>query len=89
MSKTYPVNPAPHGTLKSGDVSECDLQGIDDLPKFLRRGIMFTPCRWKKTFILIQLMVQFGLFIPVFGQITGSVTLARFLRDAFSREICT
>ena len=79
MSKTYPVNPAPHGTLKSGDVSECDLQGIDDLPKFLRRGIMFTPCRWKKTFILIQLMVQFGLFIPVFGQITGSVTVSTLL----------
>lgn len=79
MSKTYPVGPPLQGALRSRDVSECDLQGIDDLPKFLRKGIMFTPCRWKKTFILIQFIVQFGLFIPVFGQITGSVTVSTLL----------
>ena len=79
MSKTYPVGLPLHGALKSRDVSDCDLQSIDDLPKFLRKGIMFTPSRWKKTFILIQFIVQFGLFIPVFGQITGSVTVSTLL----------
>eukprot|EP00943_MAST-04B_sp_MAST-4B-sp1_P004927 g4927.t1 len=55
--------------------SENELQSIDELPPFLRRGIYLTPARWKKTYIVLTIVFQIGLSFPIFTYITSSMVV--------------
>ena len=55
-----------------------ELQGFHDLPKFLQFGLKYTASRYKKSYIAIQFLVQFGL-IPIFGYMTKSLPFSVIL----------
>ena len=55
-----------------------ELQGFHDLPKFLQFGLKYTASRYKKSYIAIQFLVQFGL-IPIFGYMTKSLPFSIIL----------
>ena len=56
-----------------------ELQGFHDLPKFLQFGLKYTASRYKKSYIVIQFLVQFGLLIPIFGYMTKSLPFSIIL----------
>ena len=53
---------------KSGN----ELQSIDDLPKFLRRGIFTTPRQYKKIYMLLNILSQCGTSLIGMTYITSS-----------------
>ena len=66
-----------------------DLQSIEDLPKFLRRGILFTPIKYKKLHILLSILAQMGISLPTMTYITSSVVIGVTIAVYFSITACT
>ena len=66
-----------------------DLQSIEDLPKFLRRGILFTPIKYKKMHILLSILSQMGISLPTMTYITSSVVIGVTIAVYFSITACT
>ena len=60
------------GTVEKEEKSGNELQSIDDLPKFLRRGIFTTPRQYKKTYILLTILAQCGTSLIGMTYITSS-----------------
>ena len=60
------------GTVEKEEKSGNELQSIDDLPKFLRRGIFTTPRHYKKISILLSFLAQCGSSMIGMTYITSS-----------------
>ena len=60
------------GTVEKEEESGNELQSIDDLPKFLRRGIFITPRKYKKIFMLLNILTQCGTSLIGMTYITSS-----------------
>ena len=58
---------------------ENEIEHFQDLPKFLKFGIKYAASRYKKTYVVIQFLVQFGLCLPLFGFVTKSLGLSMVL----------
>ena len=58
---------------------ENEIEHFQDLPKFLKFGIKYAASRYKKTYVVIQFLVQFGSVLPIFGFVTKSLVLSMVL----------
>ena len=60
------------GTVEKEEKSGKELQSIDELPKFLRRGIFTTPRQYKKLYIFLTILSQCGTSLILMTYITSS-----------------
>jgi hypothetical protein len=79
MASSYTVpekeeweNESNEGTVEKEEKSGNELQSIDDLPKFLRRAIFNTPRKYKKIYMLLNILSQCGTSMIGMTYITSS-----------------
>ena len=85
MQKSYTVTQPFENSTEvqySSEVNEEDpssnsdpLQSFDDLPKLLRAAILVSPSRWKKSFVVLEVVVNLGFVVPIFTFATSSITI--------------
>ena len=79
MASSYTVpekeeweNGSNEGRVEKEEKSGNELQSIDDLPKFLQRGIFTTPRQYKKIYMLLNILSNCGTTLILMTYITSS-----------------
>ena len=89
MANSYTV-PEKEGGVegwKDGGMEQdekIDLQSIDELPKFLRRGIFLTARNYKKIYVLFTILSQLGTTLIALTYITSSIVIGVTLTVYYS-----